>query len=90
MHWGREQSAIRCHSGYGPTFGGGHDLHICDNPQVNQGSYSNFGHTYQLPPGYVYGSEQSKNLLAGQYAFLTTEIEVFNWKVPLFTYFNEK
>jgi hypothetical protein len=36
------------------------------------------------------GSEQAKNLLAGQCKFLTTEIEVFYWKVPLFTYFNEK
>jgi hypothetical protein len=66
-----------CNSGYGPIFGGGHDLHFCNNPQVNQ-SFSSFGHTYQPPPGYVYGSEQAKNLLAGQYKFLTTEIEVFN------------
>jgi hypothetical protein len=66
-----------CHSGYGPTFGGSHDLRIFNNPQVTQ-SYSNFGYTYQLPPGYVYNSEQANNLLAGQYQFLTTEIEVFN------------
>jgi hypothetical protein len=66
-----------CISGWGPFFGGG-DLPICNNPQVNQQSSSNFGHTYQLPPGYVYNSEQAKNLLAGQYHFLTTEIEVFN------------
>jgi hypothetical protein len=64
-------------SGYGPIFAGGHDLCIFNNPQVNQ-SYSNFGKTYQLPPGYVYGSEPANNLLAGQYQFLTTEIEVFN------------
>ena len=63
--------------GYGPSFDGAHDLHICDNPHVNQ-SYSYFGHTYQLSPGYVQGSEQAKNLLAGQYQFKTTEIEVFN------------
>jgi hypothetical protein len=66
-----------CNSGYGPRFGAGNDLRICNNPQVNQ-SCSNFGRTYQLPPGYVYDSEQAKNLLAGQYEFLTTEIEVFN------------
>jgi hypothetical protein len=68
-----------CHSGYGPIFGRGvHDLVICSNPQVNQ-SWSNFGHTYQLLPGFVHRSEQAKNLLAaGQYQFLTTEIEVFN------------
>ena len=74
---GQEKYAIFCYSGCGPTFGGGNDLYICSNPQVNQSS-SNFGHTYQLPTGYVYGNEQAKNLLAGQYRFLTTEIEVFN------------
>ena len=73
---GQGQNAICCSSGYGPTFGGGHDLYICNNPQVNQ-SYSNFGSSYQLPTGYVYGREQARNLLAGQYRFLTTEIEVF-------------
>ena len=75
---GQEQHAIYCDSGYGPTFSGGHDLHICNNPQVDQSSSSNFGYTYQPPPGYVYGSEQAMNLLSGQYQFLTTEIEVFN------------
>ena len=51
---------------------------IVNNPQVRQ-SHSKFGgDTYQLPPGYVKNSEQAKNLLAGQYKFLTTEIEVFN------------
>ena len=64
---GREQNAIYCFSGYGPIFGAGHDLCICSNPQVNQSSSSNFGHTYQLPPGYVHNSQQAKNLLAGQY-----------------------
>ena len=75
---GQEQYAIYCHSGYGPRFGGGHDLYICNNPQANQSSNSGFGHTYQLPPGYVYGSEQAKNLFAGRHQFLTTEVEVFN------------
>ena len=53
------------------------DLIIFNNPQGTQ-SWSNFGDTYQLPPGYVYNSEQANNLLAGQHKFLTTEIEVFN------------
>ena len=75
---GLEQKAIGGYYSFGPIFGGGCDLLICNNPHhVNQ-SYSNFGHTYQLPTGYVHGSEQAKNLLAGQYKFLTTEIEVFN------------
>ena len=74
---GNAQSAICCYSGYGPTFGGGHDLCICSNPHQVSQSYTNFGHTYQLPTDYVYGSEKAKNLLAGQYNFLATEIEVF-------------
>ena len=73
-----EPKAIYCTSGYGPRFGGGCDLCIRNNPNVNQSSFSNFGHTYQLPPDYVYGSEQARNLLAGLYRFKITEIEVFN------------
>ncbi|CAB4010913.1 basement membrane-specific heparan sulfate proteoglycan core -like [Paramuricea clavata] len=74
---GQEQYAILCNFGYGPIFGSGNDLVICNNPEVNR-SYSNFGSSYQLPPGYINNSEQAKNLLAGQYYFVTTEIEVFN------------
>ena len=48
---GQEQNAICCNSDYGPLFGGGNDLRICKNSQTNQSSYSNFGCTYQLPPG---------------------------------------
>ena len=74
---GQERYAIYCHSDYGPRFGVGNDLHIRDNPQLGH-SYSKFGLSYQLPPGYVYGSNQAETLLAGQYQFTTTEIEVFN------------
>ena len=71
-----EKYAICCGSSYGPTFGGGNDLRIYNNPQVSQ-AFSRFGHTYQLPTGYVYDSERANNFFAGQYQFLTTEIEVF-------------
>ena len=74
---GQEQHATYCYSSYGPSFGGGSDLHICNNPHQVRQSCSNFGYSYQLPTGYVYGSGKAKNLLAGQYQFLTTEIEVF-------------
>ena len=73
-----ENYAIYCSSSYGPSFGGGHDLHICNNPHQVSQSYSNFGYSYQLPTGYVYNSTKAQNFLAGQYQFLTTEIEVFN------------
>ncbi|XP_028395967.1 E3 ubiquitin-protein ligase TRIM56-like [Dendronephthya gigantea] len=73
---GQEGKAIYCNNPNGPVFGGGNDLNICDSPNVNK-SYCNFGSTYQLPSGYTYASKRAKKLLAGQYQFLTTEIEVF-------------
>ena len=82
---GQEKYAIHCYSSYGPTFGGGYDLHICNNPQANQ-SYSGFGYSYQLPSGYITDGKQANNLLAGQFQFLTTEIEVFNWNLTLSTW----
>jgi hypothetical protein len=75
---GQEQGAVLGLQGCGSIFGNGPDLIIRNNPQVVRQSCSNLGKTYQLPPGYVYGSEEAKNLLAGQFQFLTTEIEVFN------------
>ncbi|XP_028413796.1 E3 ubiquitin-protein ligase TRIM56-like [Dendronephthya gigantea] len=75
---GQEHNAISCRSNYGPTFGGGCDLLICSKPHVNQSSYCNLGKTYQLPQPYVFQSAAAKSLLAGQFQFITTEIEVFN------------
>ena len=69
---GYEQYAIYCHPGYGPKFGGGHGVHIADNANGNQESYSNLGY-YQVPPG----TRTSNALLAGSYNFTPTEIEVF-------------
>ena len=52
-------------------------MYIKDNAYFTTGSYSNFGHTYKPPKDYVYGSTKAKNLLAGSYNFIPTEIEVF-------------
>ena len=71
------QDAIRSHPSYGPTFGRGHDLHICNDSHTNQQSRTNFGHSYQPPAGYDYGTQQTQSLLAGSYKFTPTEIEVF-------------
>ena len=70
---GHEQYAVFCNPSYGPTFGGGHDLHISNNANGNQGSYSLFGNHYQRPPGTV----EANSLLAGSRNFTPTEIEVF-------------
>ena len=40
-------------------------------------SYSNLGHTYKLPTGYVYGTDKARSLLAGTYTFKVDEYEVF-------------
>ena len=39
---------------YGPTFGGGHDIHISNYASSNTNSYSNLGLTYSPPSGYSY------------------------------------
>ena len=46
---GQEQNAIYCKSSYGPTFGKGHDLHISENANKNNKSYSFLGNSYQCP-----------------------------------------
>ena len=66
-----------CKYNYGPTFGGGHDLHISDNCDKNTNSYSRLGHTYKLPAGYSYYTTQAYSLLAGSYNFKVDEYEVF-------------
>ena len=74
---GRNGNAIYCYPSYGASFGGGHDLHIADNANTNQNSYSRLGHTYQPPAGYQQGTQQTQSLFAGSYTFTPTEIEVF-------------
>ncbi|XP_060600190.1 interferon-induced protein 44-like, partial [Ruditapes philippinarum] len=46
------QNALYCHQSYGPTFGGGHDIHTFSSTVNSSGTYftlnggMNFGHTY--------------------------------------------
>ena len=71
------KDAILGHPLYGLTFGSyPRDLHIADNSNINESSYSNFGHTYKHPDVPV-GTEKAKNILAGSYGFKTTEIEIY-------------
>ena len=69
-------NSIYCGSGYGPTFGAGHDLHIANNANANTTSYSNLGNSYKHPQ-YANGSNEAKTLFAGSYNFQISEIEVF-------------
>ena len=40
------ENAVYHNSGYGPTFGGGHDLYICNNYLNNNSSYAALGSSY--------------------------------------------
>jgi hypothetical protein len=74
---GNNGTAIYCYPSYGAVFGSSGDLLICNNANSNQSSYSNLGHTYQPPPGYQCGTQQTQSLFAGSKNFTPTEIEVF-------------
>ena len=71
---------IRTHPSYGPTFGGGHDIYISSDSNINKTSMSNLGYTYQ-PPSHLsyfqYDSNEARSFLAGSRSFSTSEIEVF-------------
>ena len=70
-------NALYTNNGYGPTFGGGHDLYIANNAYPGSASYSRLGHTYKPPPGYSYNTAKTKNLLAGTFNFTPTDVEVY-------------
>lgn len=63
-------------AGYGPTFGGGHDLYI--NLDSMASSYSNLGYTYRAPNGVQYGNQNAQAYLAGSYnGWTLSELEVY-------------
>lgn len=73
---GKEDYAIRCHSGTGPTFGssgssGYYDLLISNTPNSNTNCQSYLNNTYRCPEG------QSATFLCGNATFNASEIEVF-------------
>ena len=61
---------------YGPTFGGGHDLHIANDATSNTNSYANIGHTYQAPSGYTPYLDNTRSLLAGSNHFTPSKVEI--------------
>ena len=69
--------SVRFGSGYGPTFGAGHDIHISNSASSNSHSYSNLGNTYSAPSGYSYRSTFARTFLAGTYQFTPDEVETF-------------
>ncbi|XP_078382281.1 uncharacterized protein LOC144664960 [Oculina patagonica] len=69
----KPQYAIYRNSGYGPTFGGGHDIYIADNANSNTKSYTAFGSHYSVPSGV----QSSSTILAGTKYFTPDDWEVF-------------
>eukprot|EP01022_Parablepharisma_sp_SALTPOND_P016742 TRINITY_DN2528_c0_g1_i1.p1 TRINITY_DN2528_c0_g1~~TRINITY_DN2528_c0_g1_i1.p1 ORF type:complete len:507 (-),score=47.31 TRINITY_DN2528_c0_g1_i1:59-1504(-) len=58
---------------YGPIFGGGYDIAIHDNCNIDNKNFSDGGHTYEFPPGV-----NKETYLAGSYYFTVKEIEVYS------------
>ena len=67
--------AIVSYSDYGPTFGGGFDLHIANNAGSNTRSFTRFGFSYQPPPGYTLDENNTNSLLPGRFYFTPSETE---------------
>ena len=72
----RPSVAIYRYSGYGPTFGDGHDIRIYNNANSNTGSYTDFGqhNAYSVPSGV----QDQYTILAGTRNFTPDEVEVFH------------
>ena len=67
--------AIYGSSSYGPQFGGGSDIRINDQSNINTGSKS-YIYSY-TPPTYPSGSNATLFLAGAYTGWLTTEIEVY-------------
>ena len=63
-------NAVYHNSGYGPTFGSGHDLYLCNNCITSNGSYTNLGTAY-------YNTNSNRYLLTGSYNFKVQDYQVF-------------
>ena len=75
---GSSGDAIHGGSTYGPLFGRGHEIDICDQSNKSGGSSSNIGRSYEPPPGVTYNTDIAKSFFAGSYnGWTTTEIEVY-------------
>ncbi|CAF3999523.1 unnamed protein product [Rotaria sp. Silwood1] len=64
-------NAVYHHSGYGPTFGSGHDMHLANASNSNNSSYIGF------PSGYLDTTGKGNNTFTGARNFSASDIEVF-------------
>jgi len=63
-------NSVYHHSSYGPTWGSNHDLHICNNCNSANGSYTNLGGSFANTAG-------SQHILAGSRNFMVKDYEVW-------------
>ncbi|CAF3659459.1 unnamed protein product [Rotaria sordida] len=68
---GNAGNAVYHNSGYGPTFGTGHDIHLANYSNSNNSSFTNFNH------GYLDTTGKRNNTFTGARNFTTSDIEVF-------------
>ena len=71
-----DEQAIFGNYDFGPSFGGGHDIHVANKANKTMASYSNLGKSYKHPQ-YAYRSNEAETFLAGSYQFRLDEIEVY-------------
>ncbi|CAF1263987.1 unnamed protein product [Rotaria magnacalcarata] len=62
---------VNHNSGYGPTFGGGHDIYLTNASNANNSSYTNFPYTYLDTTG------KGNDTFTGARNFTASDIEVF-------------
>ncbi|CDW73378.1 tldc domain-containing protein [Stylonychia lemnae] len=74
----RFDQAVRHYKDYSIVFGGGCDIYISNDCNINQSSNSNLGHTYMAPQGFKKDDQFCKDYLAGSYNFKVIEIEVYS------------
>ena len=72
----QHEYAIYCQPGFGPTFGGGHDIYVANNANATMDSISNLGRTYKHPQ-YEFETDEAETFLAGTEWFQLDEIEVY-------------
>jgi hypothetical protein len=69
------EHAIYCSPNYGPSFGIGRDIYICDEPDINPFSYSSLGFSYNSKDT---DFKIIKYFLTGNFNFKIEEIEIFH------------
>lgn len=68
--------SICCHPSYGPTFGGGCDIYICDQANLFASCHTRLGNSYSHP-SLKYATKAIESFFCGAETFTPTNIEVF-------------